>query len=846
MARVLRRLARVSPDVSRSKDPRVLDVADRQPPRAASLDRAVGGIAPRGLDPRDPVFWIACATFAGGAVAESPVAASAGALVALVALRRLALLGSGAVSIIVAALLLGGLRGRAELREAKASYDRAVAFLPAPTRCFAEGKVCSSPVSRGGSFSADVALDHGECEGRTLVRPFVARLHGLPIDVVRGDRLEVAVTLAPVHLFRNDGSGDAFVTIARTGVVASGAVESASVVARGTGFGAVIDRARRSVRRRIEATYHPSVEALGRALVLGEADLDPDDDAAFRTTGLSHLLAVSGTHLALAVLTFAAAARALLLRVRAIAERVVVERWVSAVAVPLAWIYGDFAGGSGSVVRSAAMLTAALTTRALGRRVDTGRAVGVALLAGALVDPLVALDPSFALSLAATIGLMTIGARLGELGELGGGRSTATVGMARRALRPIARGLGATLGATIACIPVLGAISPTLPVIGLVANLLAAPLGELVALPACFVHAAVSWSPPLERGAAAIASGALASVLGIARAGAATGLVVPVSPLTPWQIAALVGGVPWVWLGAARAKLVAAFATLTLLVGLERVERTQAAPSGELRVSALDVGQGDALLVDLPDGELMVIDGGGLVGSPVDTGERAVLPALRARRRTSVDIAVLSHPHPDHFTGLATVLESLPVKELWDTGQSDEDGPPLARRMVARARSRGTTVRRPEELCGAPRRAGGATIEILGPCPGPHLERGANDNSFVLRISFGSRSALLTGDAEREEEADLLLDATRLRADLLKVGHHGSRTSTSEAFLRAVSPEAAFVSAGVRNRFGHPHPSTLGKLDAAGVRTFRTDRGGEWRWSTDGSTIEIARAVDDP
>jgi competence protein ComEC len=151
-------------------------------------------------------------------------------------------------------------------------------------------------------------------------------------------------------------------------------------------------------------------------------------------------------------------------------------------------------------------------------------------------------------------------------------------------------------------------------------------------------------------------------------------------------------------------------------------------------------------------------------------------------------------------------------------------------------------VLRPRDLCGAPRAAGGATIEVLAPCPSYEPDASANDSSLVLRISFGARAALLVGDAEQEEERALLArEPGSVRADFLKVGHHGSRTSSSPAFLGAVRPAVAAISAGVRNRFGHPHPRTLAALSALGIEAFRTDRGGAIVWETDGSRVRVTR-----
>jgi competence protein ComEC len=260
--------------------------------------------------------------------------------------------------------------------------------------------------------------------------------------------------------------------------------------------------------------------------------------------------------------------------------------------------------------------------------------------------------------------------------------------------------------------------------------------------------------------------------------------------------------------------------------------------------SVLDVGQGDATLVDFPDGSIWLIDGGGFVGSPVDPGRSVILPELAARRRSRIDVMVLSHPHPDHFTGLESVLTAVEVGEFWDTGQGLAQGAgPTYARIRALLRAKGVHVREPAELCGRFERAG-VRIEVLSPCPSFRPGLGANDNSLVIRLAFGSRAFLFTGDAEHEAEARLLESGVALRADFLKVGHHGSRTSSTPAFLDAVQPRVATMSTGVRNRFGHPHAETLVKLQARGIAALRTDRFGAVRVETDGNELRTWTVAD--
>jgi competence protein ComEC len=221
-----------------------------------------------------------------------------------------------------------------------------------------------------------------------------------------------------------------------------------------------------------------------------------------------------------------------------------------------------------------------------------------------------------------------------------------------------------------------------------------------------------------------------------------------------------------------------------------------------------------------------------------------ILPELAARRRSRIDVMVLSHPHPDHFTGLESVIRAVDVGEFWDTGQGLAQGAgPIYARIHALLRERGVVVRGPAELCGEQMR-GGVRVQVLSPCPGFRQGVGANDNSFVIRLLWGKRAFLFTGDAEHEAEGLLLSRGVALGADFLKVGHHGSRTSSTPAFLDAVQPRVATMSTGVRNRFGHPHAPTLQKLAARGILALRTDRFGALRIETDGDELGVHSVAD--
>ena len=793
----------------------------------------------------DAVLLAAAAAIAGGVCAVYPVPALLCAVLAAAMLGRD--VSSRARIFAVLFFALGAARGVVVIRSFESARIAERDAIGPPSRCDVVGVVAVSPVWSDGSASFVADVTHAECEGRPLPTPFRARFHGGPDALARKDRVHVIADLAPVQLFRNLDTADPTPAAARQGIVLTGGVLSLDVVERRAGLSAWIDHARARARQRIVLTFAPAAAGMARALVLGENDLDPEDAQAFQKSGLSHMLAVSGTHLVFAVAALVHALTFLLVRLEAFSARFDVARFASLFGVGLSLVYADFAGGSSSAWRAAFMLSVAFSARALGRKPLTVRTFGLSTLVFAILDPLCAFDLSFMLSVAATAGLIWIGRPLSERCER----------IASRPLRFLAVSFGTTLSATIPCAPLLALLASGVTLAGLVANVLAAPLGETVALPLCLGHLLLAPVPPLERGAALVASGALLIVKRIAWWSADASFLALLLP-EPGRFQLSVLAIFVLGLCALRGsafldlairdrrRLLAAWCATSALAfsGLEFAARRAGKPHGVIRESALDVGQGDSNLVDFPNGTCLLIDGGGFVGSPVDPGKAVVLPVLRARRRTRVDVVALSHPHPDHFTGLASALPELEIGEFWDSGQGEAEGAgPIYAELLRALRARGVPIRHPEELCGSPRVFGGAVVRLLAPCPSFTPQRGANDNSLVISVSYGERRFLLTGDAEHEEEAELLqAHAADLRADYLKVGHHGSRTSTSEAFLSLVAPSLATLSCGVRNRFGHPHLPTVERLAAHDVRTLRLDRSGGVEVTSDGHSL-AARAT---
>lgn len=748
------------------------------------------------------------------------------ALVARLGRRSFSRLSLG---VAVLAALLSAIRVHRGIARDRAGWERVKLEVPHAERCLLEGSVVTMPTFRG-TLSANVEIESLDCGSPRGLSGYRVHLYDLPEGSARSDRVEVVAQLAPSRRVQDPDLGDPRPGWARRGHVLSGSAVVARVTVEGRSPLAVVDRVRARLRRGIATALPPALAPIARAMVLGEEDLAPEDDEAFRRSGLTHLLAVSGSHVALVVGGLVLALQRLLVHVPRIARRIPPPRLASALGVPLALVYEQLAGDSGSARRATAMAVAILVVRAAARTPDIARVLGISVLLTMAFDPFAPFDLSFTLSIAATVGLVALGPPLDR-----------ALSRVRPAL--IRKAAAASLAASISCAPLVAGIGASLPTLSLLSNLVAVPIGELAALPLCNLAAVVGactegWPARVTGDAAA---GAIVFLRGVARAAAAPAIAsTPVPPPTAMQLAVLVAACVAVFLHRRALLFVVASCVLALPL-LELLHLRASQPRGVLRVTVLDVGQGDSTLIDLPDGRAMLIDAGGEVGSSWDPGRVVVAPTLAMRRRRALELVVLSHPHPDHFLGLPSALAAVRVSQLWDNGQAHEG---LLARLFGELSARGTTIVRPERLCGPPRTIGGASFEVLHPCPSSDPDRGANDNSLVLRIGFGAHKVLLVGDAEHEAERALLASPERLSADFLKVGHHGSRTSSSDAFLEAVHPRWASVSCGARNRFGHPHAVALDRLHAHGIHVLRTDQVGAIRFQTDGRETTIATALD--
>jgi competence protein ComEC len=656
--------------------------------------------------------------------------------------------------------------------------------------------------------------------------------------VVPGDRITVTGRLRAIE---DDDYGR---YLERIGVSATLMAESLEVAPATPDLARRLEGLRRGSADALALALPEPAAGLASGILVGLRDrVDRDVAAAFTTAGISHVVAISGWNIAIVGATIGALASGFSRRRRSILI-------VLAIA-----LYVAFVGASASVLRAAAMAGVALLARESGRAGRAAAALAIAVVALLLIDPGLAGDAGFQLSSLATAGLIAWGTPL--TARLAG----ANPGRLRRLL---AESLGVSLAAQVATLPVILADFGRLSLVAPAVNLLVVPL-VAPAMAAGAVALIAGWLTLLG-GPAAIATIAglpawalLSAMIAVGRAGAG----LPFASLeldAPWSTVAGAGAGLAI-LGIARGRSgvkaletstpihratrqtaprvphrvsVAIAALLVAVAGLGIVLIHR--PDGIARVTVLDVGQGDAILVEGGAGGRLLVDGG--------PDPDRLLVALDERlppwdRR--IDVVILTHPHEDHVAGLVGLLARYRVGTVFEPGMNGP-GPGFAAWRTALAK-----VGHPigSLAAGDQLRIDAIRLRVLWPVRGEvPLEpadggTAINNVSIVLLGEVAGRRFLLAGDIEEEIDPSLIAEGLP-HVDLLKVAHHGSKTASTDAFLETVRPSVTVVSAGTGNPYGHPAPSTIARLKASGARVYRTDSNGSVEVSLEASRVFVS------
>ncbi|GAB1341545.1 ComEC/Rec2 family competence protein [Gemmatimonas sp.] len=620
--------------------------------------------------------------------------------------------------------------------------------------------------------------------------------------------------------------------------VASAHQPSAAVSLADNAWGALL-RWRARLGDIIDENFRSRAPLVRALLIADQQGIAPELRDRYADAGLVHMLSVSGMHVAIiasALLTLGG-----LLRVP--------RRWIEPMAMLLVAFYVILLGCPPPAVRSAVMLLVVSLSRQWQRPVHewTALALGAAI---PTANPLVVLDLGWQLSVGGMAALVATRSLLRQWRlAAASARSSASSGSRWRRLGA-QRGAGGWLMreivtgvlATLLTAPIIAWTFGRVSLIAPVSNILAAPIVALLQ-PALFL--ALLWAMVVSPPRADLLADATQPLMALfdllaSWCGSLPGAVWPVSLTLASALGAGIAvaffvrgtatrrSAPWLLMSAA-AGVVALWWPLT--------QRG----SGQLELHAIDVGQGDALAIRTPRGRWVLVDAGRRWDGG-DAGRRTIVPYVR-RLGGDVALFVLSHPHDDHAGGAATIVEALRPTLWWEPAfVSASAGYRAALDAIRQAHTRWERVRPGRRFD-----LDQVAFEVLAPDSAWTVaQHDANETSLVLRVTYGQHRMLLTGDAERQEEAWLLerYDADDLAADVLKLGHHGSRTSSTPALLDAVNPRVAIASVGAGNRYGHPAAETLANLLARDVPALRTDLEGTVVIRSDGHTLTAEAGSD--
>ena len=648
-----------------------------------------------------------------------------------------------------------------------------------------------------------------------------------------GDRITAEGKIRRPHGYQNPGQIDTALLLRTQGITASLSAHRGSVSIESRDDISLWEQwMRRAAEIRTHYLEHmravmPHTDAAAIFAMLfgGYEGIDPALLEAYTTTGIVHILSVSGSHISLIAAVIAWIA--VILRL---------PRGLSAAAVLSAiFFYVLLAGMVPPAVRSGIMGGAAFIGLVLGRERDAKYLLLLTGLLMLMVSPLLLFHISFQLSFLATAGLLFLAPVL--------------AGKVHRLPRLVSMAFSITIAAQLMVLPVLAWYFNQVSISALLANLIVVPIVELIIIMGLFAGI-VTYLLPLLGG---ILFGADSVLLGISfeltRALAALPLSkvwLPSMGLFPsvcYYVVILILCAPSEMRRKILSRLLAyrhivAVLCLAFLVG---VCAWRMIMPREMAVHFIDVGQGDCALVVTPHGHAMLFDTGGTRDSAFDIGARVDVPYLLHYGVREVDYIFLSHAHEDHAAGAGAILSRLPVKHVYTADEGRHayamsmrlgDANPLLSKL-SRAAAGDTFV------------LDGVTVEVLyAPALDPLDNATGNEVSNVYRIRYGDASFLFTGDLIREHEQRMLAAGTDASATVLKIPHHGSHTSSSEEFIRAVHPMYAVYCVGAGNSFGHPHTDVVERYKQMQVKTLRTDEDGAIVFRTDGHHLFVETFAD--
>ncbi len=668
-------------------------------------------------------------------------------------------------------------------------------------------------------------------------------------ELKRGDLVRGFLRLKLAKNFGNEGGFDYQWWLRGKGISATAYLRAGRIVKIEDGkasFLRAMDAYRASIAAFIDGAElkHPGIL---KALTIGEkGTITEQKKELFRSSGTAHLLAISGLHVGFVAFVSYLLILWLLKRSSRLMLAIDVRRSAIMVSFLPVLFYGTISGFSLSTQRAVIMIGAYVITVAICRVRDLYSTLALAAFIVLLINPASLWDVGFQLSFTAVLVIIYF---ISFSRQIGSGVLTKDIGpyLVRRLLLRFKDFTLVTVAASLATVPIMAVYFHRVSAVGFIANLIIVPIATFIVVPLGLLSVlAYPISSELSLWLMQLADLVIGLLVWLASFFTQTGWAFS-WVRTPGLLEVIayylaLAALPLLVLRRSRRRacklLILSFVSLVVFYGYATYSRSDGA---KMEVTFISVGQGDATLVEFPEGtdgqrKRMLIDGGGFASVNFDSGKDIVAPLLWKKKIKKIDYLVLTHPQRDHMKGLEFIAQNFRVKEFWWGGVGR-----LSNELANTLKKNNIKVYELAQASPA-KEVNGVRLEFLNPpsSAGQLKRLDINDSSLVMRISYGRRAILFAGDvAEAGEDALMQSSSGLLRADILKVPHHGSRYSSSDAFIELVKPEAAVMTLGRGNSFGFPHKETLARYKDREIEIFRTDIGGAVIVTTDGEVLQI-------